>query len=110
MKNLREKSKKLTAYFEYLVDQKLASKVVTTFIVSDAKATIITPREVESRGCQLSLLFTGDRDPKLLEKQLMDKGIVCDVRGKIIRAAPTPLYNRFVDVYDFVEALMELCN
>lgn len=71
---------------------------------------IITPREVESRGCQLSLLFEGDKHPKELEEMLFDRGVVCDVRGKIIRAAPTPLYNRYLDVFEFVEILVELCK
>lgn len=58
------------------------------------KVTIVTPRDPKQRGCQLSLRVEGV-ESKHLEEDLRNEGVVVDVRGPIIRAAPTPLYNRF---------------
>jgi kynureninase len=67
--------------------------------------SIITPKDVRFRGCQLSLKFAG-RDTKSLEKALYRRGVVCDARADIIRVAPTPLYNSFQDVWKFVDLLL----
>ena len=49
---------------------------------------------------------TQRRDPRAVLKALGAAGIICDFREPdIIRAAPTALYNRYQDVYDFVETL-----
>lgn len=90
---LRAKSKQLTGYLEFLLDQ-LPREAVT----------LVTPRDPEQRGCQLSLRFTAS--PRELLKKLSDAGVVCDFREPdIIRAAPTPLYNSFEDVFRFVKTL-----
>jgi kynureninase len=80
---LRSKSVLLTAYMEILLDEIMKEKV-----------TIVTPRDPKQRGCQLSLRVEGV-ESKHLEEDLRNEGVVVDVRGPIIRAAPTPLYNRF---------------
>ena len=94
--NLREKSETLTAYLSFLLGA----------VVPDS-VHIITPETPEARGCQLSLrLVHGARD---LESRLSKHGFVCDFREPdILRAAPTPLYNRFEDVWDLVEFLRSL--
>lgn len=93
MPELRKKSERLTGYLEYLLDQ-----------LPEGYCTIITPREPASRGCQLSLRLRGN--PKQLLKDLGEQGVICDFREPdIIRAAPTPLYNRFIDVYRFANIL-----
>ena len=58
------------------------------------KIKIVTPRDHKQRGCQLSLKVEGV-ESKHLEENLRNEGVVVDVRGPIIRAAPTPLYNSF---------------
>jgi kynureninase len=94
MTELRAKSLKLTGYLEYLLKSELADYV-----------EIFTPSNPDERGCQLSLAFPrGDIDQ--IFNALKAQGVVCDTRKpNIMRVAPTPLYNSFVDVYEFVGIL-----
>jgi kynureninase len=90
---LREKSKRLTAYLLYLLDTLPAGRF-----------DVITPRDPDQRGAQISLLVR-DR-PRELVKALEEAGIVCDFREpNIVRAAPAPLYNTYQDVWNFVDVL-----
>ncbi|KAJ5710352.1 Kynureninase 2 [Penicillium malachiteum] len=95
MKDLRQKSVKLTAYLEYLL---LKDTTEETRLFD-----IITPSDPNARGAQLSLLLK----PGLLHKvaeRLQDAGIICDKREPgVVRVAPVPLYNTFSEVYTFVE-------
>jgi kynureninase len=69
--------------------------------------TIITPKDPNRRGCQLSLLFA-DRGKEVFER-ITEAGIVADWREpNVIRIAPVPLYNTFEDCYRFYEALMSV--
>jgi kynureninase len=88
MDALRSKSIALTGYFESLLRERL-----------DRVLEIVTPREPERRGCQLSLRVRGGRDEgRALFDHLNAIGIVVDWREPdVIRAAPTPLYNRRMD-------------
>ncbi|KAI9660939.1 MAG: Kynureninase (L-kynurenine hydrolase) [Bathelium mastoideum] len=63
---------------------------------------IITPRQVEQRGAQLSVMLAeGLLDPVM--EVLEEEGCVVDERRpNVIRVAPTPLYNTFEDVRRFV--------
>jgi len=93
MNPLREKSANLTGYLEFLLNQ-LGSK----------KFSVITPREPSARGCQLSIL--AHENPKELFKELGAAGVKCDFREpNVIRAAPTPLYNTFEEVWRFAQIL-----
>ncbi|MEJ8801341.1 kynureninase [Pontibacter sp. H249] len=97
MANLRAKSEKLTGYLEYLIDDVHAGKDVME---------MITPRDPNARGCQISLLVK--KDARLLFDKLMEAGIIVDYREpNVIRVAPTPLYNSFEEVYRFSEILHE---
>jgi kynureninase len=96
MQSLREKSLLLTGYLEYLLDE-----------ASTEAFTIISPRNREERGCQLSLQF--GESAKSVHKRLNDEGIICDYREPgVIRVAPVPFYNSFMDVFNFVEELKKL--
>lgn len=55
MKELREKSIKLTGYLEFLVDHYFSDQSS-----NKVKVDLITPRNPEQRGCQLSLKFNCD--------------------------------------------------
>jgi len=96
MDALRKKSVALTAYFESLLRKRL-----------DRVLEIATPREPERRGCQLSLRVRGGReDGRALFDHLNAIGVIVDWREPdVIRAAPTPLYNRRVDCLRFVIAV-----
>jgi len=68
---------------------------------------IITPKEKEQRGAQLSLkLQAGLLD--VVMKELEERGAVVDERRPdVIRVAPAPLYNSFRDCWEFVRAFGE---
>lgn len=96
MDRLRDKSVRLIAYLEFLLDR-LDSKCFE----------VITPREPSQRGCQLSLLFRDDA--RVLLNTLHTAGVVCDYREpNVIRLAPVPLYNSFHDVWMSARILHEL--
>lgn len=98
MDALRAKSEKLTGYFEFLINE-----------LNNEKIKIITPTNPKERGCQLSIQVK-DAD-KNLHKQLTEANIITDWREPdVIRCAPVPLYNTFVDVYKMVEKLKEILN
>ena len=89
MKNLIEKSKRLTGYLEFLLND-----------IHDERISVITPADEKMRGCQLSIRVK-DADKNLF-KAVSDKGVVADWREPdVIRVAPVPLYNSFSDVYKF---------
>lgn len=94
MTALREKSLRLTTYLLALLDGR-----------TDLPAfTIITPKADKDRGSQLS--FLTDENGKALFDYLTQQGVICDWREpNVIRIAPVPLYNRFEDVWQFVDLL-----
>ena len=68
--------------------------------------TVITPGDPEQRGCQLSLQVRGGAGARDLKQHLAGCGVVCDVREPdVVRVAPVPLYNTFVDVWHLAAAL-----
>lgn len=93
MNALREKSKHLTAYLQFLIDQ-----------IPSKRFKIITPRQTDQRGCQLSLLVH-DR-PRDLICELQAEGVVCDFREpNVVRVAPVPFYNTFHEAWRFAQVL-----
>lgn len=96
MSNLRKKSVLLTSYLEFVIGE-ISRQSPVDF-------EIITPRNSEERGCQLSILAHGQG--KTLFDNLAKRGVVVDWREpNVIRIAPVPLYNSFEDVYRFGQAL-----
>jgi kynureninase len=91
--NLRNKAVKLTGYLEYLIDD-----------MKDDRIHIITPRNPDERGSQLSIQVKSAN--KQLHTQLSEAGVISDWREPdVIRVAPAPLYNNFEDVYRFSQKL-----
>ena len=94
MESLRQKSVKLTSYLQFLLEDGGSRK----------RFNVITPREVTERGCQLSIQV--QEHPKVLFGKLGAAGVKCDFREpNVIRAAPTPLYNTFHEVWRFANIL-----
>jgi kynureninase len=93
---IRAKSVRLTAYAERLMRERCGEEI-----------QIITPEAIEERGCQLSFRVRGGaRRGRRVFDALAVHGVVCDWREPdIIRIAPVPLYNRYVDVFEMVEEL-----
>lgn len=97
MDRLRAKSLLLTAWMERLIDQMAGNE-------RGQRVEIITPREPGARGCALSLVIKSG--PREAADRLKRAGVVCDFREpNVIRAAPVPLYNSFLDVHRFVGVL-----
>ncbi len=93
MSALRAKSERLTSYLCFLIDRLCGERI-----------EIMTSREPEARGCQLSL--TVKNRPKELLPALQREGVVCDFREpNVVRAAPVPLYNTYHDVWRFAQIL-----
>ena len=91
---LRAKSTKLTGYLEFLLME-----------IGSKKFSVITPRDPNGRGCQLSIL--AHQHPKELHNELVAAGVKCDFREpNVIRVAPTPLYNTFHEVWRFAKILV----
>jgi kynureninase len=91
---LRAKSVRLTGYLDWLLTQRFAAEIRS-----------ITP--ADARGAQLSLVVTADGiEPRSVFDKLVERNVTGDWREPdVIRVAPAPLYNSFVDVYEFVERL-----
>ena len=95
MSLIRSKSEKLTGYMEFLMNT-ISNKV-----------EIVTPADATQRGSQLSLVM--NKNGKDVFNQLGLQGVICDWREPdVIRVAPAPLYNSFIEVYRFYEILKSL--
>ncbi|WP_121667118.1 kynureninase [Mesonia aquimarina] len=94
--NIRKKSVELTGYLEFLLQE-----------IEGDQIEIITPRNPEERGCQLSIKVKNAN--KELFNKLMNAGVIADWREpNVIRIAPAPIYNSYEDVYNMVSILKEL--
>ncbi len=99
MAAIRKKGDLLTGYLEFLL----------TTSLSEEECQLITPKDIRQRGSQLSLKL-GSRAKELLKK-LKTAGAICDFREPdIVRAAPAPLYNSFLDVYKFAHLIIDNCK
>jgi kynureninase len=91
MESLRAKSRLLTGYLEFLLQQSASPQFC-----------MITPREENRRGAQLSIRIA--KNGRAVCEALTAQGIIGDWREPdTFRVAPVPLYNSYRDVYRFVE-------
>lgn len=98
MKKLTDKSKRLTGYLEFLLKE-----------LGEDTIRIITPNNPDKRGCQLSIQVKNA--DKSLHHKLTKAGVISDWREPdVIRCAPVPFYNTFLDVFNLVEKLKIALN
>ena len=91
MENLEQKSLILTSFMEFVLND-ISERY------DNCNFEIITPKETIARGCQLSVLMHGQG--KEIFDFMASEGVIADWREpNVIRMAPVPLYNTFVDVY-----------
>jgi kynureninase len=99
MAALRTKSLALTDLFIALVDERCAGHGLAC----------ITPREHARRGSQVS--FARAEGGYAIVQALIARGVVGDFRAPdVLRFGFTPLYTRFVDVWDAVEHLRDVLD
>lgn len=100
---LRQKSLQLTAYLEQLLTAKEA-------VGDKPPYSIITPRDPNARGAQLSIRLEANMLDTVLECLEEDGVIVDERKPDVIRVAPAPLYNTFQDVYQFCRVFRRACE
>lgn len=105
MANIRQRSLALTGYLETLL---LSAPIDPA--VQERPFSIISPLNPAERGAQLSLrLKPGSLDS--IQNALEEHGIVIDERKPdVIRVAPAPLYNTYVDVWEFGQVFLSACT
>jgi kynureninase len=100
MEPLRNKSKTLTAYLFYVVNE-VNNKL------GEERFKIITPLTEADRGAQVSIIA------KQNGKQIFERLVAANVLGdwrepNVIRLSPVPLYNSFEDVFRTGELLLSI--
>ena len=97
MQALRAKSVALTELFIALVEARCAGHGLT----------LASPRDAAQRGSQVS--FAHPSDGYAVMQALIARGVIGDFRAPdILRFGFTPLYVRFVDVWDAVEHMVQV--
>ena len=98
MTALRARSVALTGWLERLLVERLGGRI-----------EILTPRDPERRGAQLSVRLRGTQGGgRALFDGLLARGLICDWREPdVIRLAPAPLYNSFGDCWHAVAIVEE---
>jgi kynureninase len=98
--NILEKGKKLSAFLLFVLDDINASR-------SKKVIEIITPRNENEHGCQVSVLML-EKGREIFES-LKKNGVIADWREPdVIRLAPVPLYNTFEDIYKSGEIIKNM--
>ena len=96
IKAIREKSINLSSFLEYLILNNIP------------QVSIITPKKINERGSQLSLKIQNGR---FIFDYISKKGIICDWREPdVIRVTPHPLFNTYIELFNFTQILKESLN
>ncbi|MDQ2747946.1 MAG: kynureninase [Actinomycetota bacterium] len=98
MTALRAKSIRLTGYLESVLDAAAVGPA----------AQIITPRDPERRGAQLSVRVSGIPAGTVTDRLRHEHGVFADARQPdVVRLAPAPMYTTFHDCWRAGTALAE---
>ena len=93
MVQLHEKRQLLSEYLLFVIDD-------INLRYPEKTIEIITPRNEDEKGCQVSLLML--KNGKEIFNELTRQGVIADWREpNVIRIAPVPLYNLFEDIWRF---------
>ncbi|GIM97077.1 kynureninase [Paractinoplanes toevensis] len=96
MPALRARSLRLTTHLRGLLDE----------VAADRPLSVITPREPERHGCQLSVRLHEGNAGALTKRLRFEHGVIADARQPdIVRFAPVPLYSTYEDCRRAAEAL-----
>lgn len=100
MEPLRNKSKALTSYLIFIVNE-------VNRLLGEVQFKIITPDDEEARGAQVSIIAT--KHARAIFDELVVHHVLGDWREPdVIRLSPVPLYNSFEDVYFTGQLLLEI--
>ena len=98
---LRDRSIRLTAYLESLLDAAAEGRGLE----------IITPRDPQRRGAQLSVRIRGVDAGTVSEQMRRDHGVHADARQPdVVRLAPAPLYCTHHDCWRAASALTDVLD
>jgi kynureninase len=96
MAALRAKSERLTGYLEQALDE----------VMQGRPFDVITPRDPQRRGAQLSVRLAGLDAGKVTAALRRDHGVIADSRQPdVIRLAPVPMYCTYEDCWRAAQAL-----
>lgn len=102
MEKLHVKRKMLSDYLLFIIDDCNSMK-------GEKIIEVITPREQNAKGCQVSMLML--KKGKEIFDELTKQGVIADWREpNVIRVAPVPLYNSFEEIYRFGEIIRTTIN
>lgn len=97
---LRDKSKALTSYLFYSIDQ-------VNNALGEEQFKIITPQSEEDRGAQVSIIAKANG--KKIFDQLVSNHVLGDWREpNVIRLSPVPMYNSFEDIFKTGQLLLTI--
>lgn len=100
IEQLRTKSKTLTSYLFYIINQ-------VNSVLGEEQFKIITPQNEADRGAQVSIIAKANG--KQIFDQLVAENVLGDWREpNVIRLSPVPMYNSFEDVYRTGELLLKI--
>ncbi len=100
IQNIRDKSKKLTSYLIYLVQEILSDQPYSF--------TIGSPEDPDKRSGHVALIR---KDGLRVTKALKARGVIPDYRpDNLIRIAPVALYNSFNEVWKVVDYLKQIID